>query len=148
MPALIGTYEYSLDPKNRVFVPPRYRDQLAAEQGRHFILSMGFDRCLYLFLPSQWERILTDNKGDLTLRDKHGQRALKRFLFSNAMEAPPDDQGRILISQRFKQHAGLKKEVVILGSGTKAEIWDKKAHAGQNASAQRLFRRLSDKLDL
>jgi MraZ protein len=109
---------------------------------------MGFDRCLYLFLPSQWERILTDNKDDLQLRDKRGQRALKRFLFSNAMEAPPDDQGRILISQRFKEHAGLKKEVVILGSGTKAEIWDKRAHASQNASAQRLFRRLSDKLDL
>src|SRR3974390_2422076 len=107
MPALIGTYEYSLDPKNRVFVPPRYRDELASEQGRHFILSIGFDRCLYLFLPSQWERILTDNREDLQLRDKRQQRALKRFLFSNAMEASLDDQGRILIPQMFKEHAGL-----------------------------------------
>lgn len=148
MPALIGTYEYTLDPKNRVFVPPRYREALAAEKGQHFILSMGFDRCLYLFLPSQWERLITDSKDELQLSHKGKQRALRRFIFSNAMEAALDDQGRILIPQGLKEHAALRKDVVILGSGTKAEIWDKKAHEAQHASARKLFRQLSDKLDL
>ena len=148
MPALIGTYDYTLDPKNRVFVPPRYRQALEGEKGAHFILSMGFDRCIYLFLPSQWERLITDSKDELELPHKGKQRALRRFIFSNAMEAPLDEQGRILIPQPLKEHAGLKKDVVILGSGTKAEIWDKKAHEQQHASARKLFHQLSHKLDL
>lgn len=148
MPALIGTYEYSLDGKRRLFVPPRYREELAAEHGRCFILSLGVDRCLYLFLPSQWEKLLSDSREIFQFKDRRKQRAAKRFLFSNAMEAPLDEQGRILIPQTHLEYSGLSKEVVVLGSGNKAELWDKKAHAAQHASARKLFRRLSSDLDL
>ena len=148
MPALIGTYEYSLDPKHRVFVPPRYRENLAAEQGRHFILSMGLDHCLYLFLPSQWEKLLNDGQETFNLKDKRKARAAKRFLFSTAMEAPLDDQGRILVPQNLKDYAGLKKEVMVLGSGNKAEIWDKKSYQAERSSAQKIFQKLSADLDL
>ncbi|MBI4385898.1 MAG: division/cell wall cluster transcriptional repressor MraZ [Elusimicrobia bacterium] len=148
MPALIGRYEHALDAKNRVFVPARYRELLAAEQGRHFILSIGLDRCLYLFLPSQWEQLLTSRQEEFRLKDKRKQRAVRRVLFSNAVEAPVDEQGRILIPQELKGYAGLRKRIVMAGSGTRAELWDDALFAKEHAPAMNLFRKMSADVDL
>lgn len=148
MSALIGRYEYALDPKHRVFVPPRYREELAREKGNHFILSVGLDRCLYLFLPSQWDKLLNDSREIFQHKDRAKQRALKRYIFSNAQEVQLDDQGRILIPTHLVEHARLKRDVVVLGSGTKAEIWDKAAHDAQSKSAKKIFDQLSGALDL
>lgn len=148
MSALIGRYEYALDPKHRVFVPPRYREELAREKGNHFILSVGLDQCLYLFLPSQWDNLLNDSREVFQLKDRTKQRALKRYIFSNAHEAQMDDQGRILIPQHLVEHARLKRDVIVLGSGTKAEIWDKAAHNAQDKSAKKIFTQVSGNLDL
>lgn len=113
MPALIGRYEYSLDPKNRMFVPPRYRELLHKEKGEHFILSLGIDGCLYLFLPSQWERLLSQSQDIFQFKDKTKQRAVKRHLFSSAHEVPLDEQGRMLIPPQLKDHAGMKRDIVV-----------------------------------
>ncbi|MFA6028753.1 MAG: division/cell wall cluster transcriptional repressor MraZ [Elusimicrobiota bacterium] len=126
MTVTIGQYDYSLDPKNRVVVPPRYREALIAEKGSHFVLAIGQDECLWLFLPSQWEAFLDDAKTHTQdIKDKKKARAAKRFIFSSAVEAPVDEQGRVLVPQNLKDFAGLKKDVVVAGAGNKAEIWDR-----------------------
>jgi len=148
MPALIGKYDYTLDLKNRLFVPPRYRELLAVEHGRHFVLSMGIDRCLYLFLPSQWEALISAGNESIRFGDKRKQRAVKRVLFSGAMEAAPDEQGRILVPQELKEYAALRKEVVIAGSGNKAELWDRRRFELEQRPALGLFKKLGTQLDL
>ena len=126
MALLIGRHDYSLDPKNRLAVPPKYREALAQEKGRSFYLTSGMEGCLYLFLPSQWEKLLEGDLKMFSLPDKEQERAFKRKFFSEAIEVEPDAQGRILVPQYLKEHAGLRFDVLVQGAGTRAEIWDSK----------------------
>jgi MraZ protein len=150
MPVTIGQYEYTLDPKNRLVVPPRYREALIAEKGSHFILATGFDRCIWLFLPSQWESILQDSKDIAkSIKDKQQVRAFMRHLYGNSVEATLDEQGRILVPQTHKAYAALKKEVMIVGVGNKAEIWDRsKWNAYIRKQGSPAFEKLAKDLDL
>ena len=129
MALLIGRYDYSLDPKNRLAVPPNYREVLAQEKGRSFYLTSGMDGCLYLFLPAQWEKMLADDLKMFSMPDKEQERAFKRKFFSEAVEVEPDAQGRILVPQYLKEHAGLRFDVLVQGAGNRAEIWDAKRWA-------------------
>ncbi|MBI4422700.1 MAG: division/cell wall cluster transcriptional repressor MraZ [Elusimicrobia bacterium] len=147
MQALTGRFEHSLDDKNRLFAPSRYRDQLNAEGGKHFMVAMGLERCVYVFLPSQWERFLAQVEA-YKFKTPQEKRATMRHIFSNAAEAPLDDQGRILIPQALRDHAGLQKEVVVLGAGSRAELWSKSTLAGMEKSSQKDFQRISATLDL
>ena len=126
MALLIGRYDYALDPKNRLAVPPKYRETLAQEKGRSFYLTSGMEGCLYLFLPSHWEKMLADDLKMFSLPDKEQERAFKRKFFSEALEVEADAQGRILIPQYLKAHAGLRFDVLFQGAGNRAEIWDAK----------------------
>lgn len=124
MSALYGEYPYVMDAKNRLFVPARFRELLHKEDKDYFMLSTGLDRCLYLFLPSEWEALIAHNMENFKSENKEEERAFKRFFFSNAADAQLDDQGRILVPQNQKQYAALKKHIIIFGAGNKAEIWD------------------------
>jgi MraZ protein len=134
MALLIGRHDYSLDPKNRLPVPPKFRESLAAEKGRSFFLTSGMDGCLYLFLPSQWEKMLGDDLKMFSMPDKETERAFKRKFFSEAVEVEPDAQGRVLVPSYLKEHAGLKGEVLVQGAGNRAEIWDAKRWAAYEKS--------------
>ena len=134
MSLLIGRYEYSLDPKNRLAVPPKYREALAKEKGRSFFLTSGMEGCLYLFLPSQWERLLSDDLRAFSMADKEQERAFKRKFFSEAVEVEVDAQGRVLVPQYLKEHAGLDSTVLVQGAGKRAEIWDAKRWAAYEKS--------------
>ncbi|MFI5347019.1 MAG: division/cell wall cluster transcriptional repressor MraZ [Elusimicrobiota bacterium] len=134
MALLIGRYDYSLDPKNRLAVPPKYREVLAQEKGRSFYLTSGMEGCLYLFLPAQWEKLLADDLKMFSMPDKEAERAFKRKFFSEAVEVEPDAQGRILVPQYLKEHAGLRFDVLVQGAGNRAEIWDAKRWAAYEKS--------------
>lgn len=150
MHVTIGQYEYTLDPKNRLVVPPRYREALAAEKGSHFILAIGIDRCLWLLLPSQWEAVLQDTKeASQSIKDKARARAFRRHLYGSAVETPLDEQGRILVPQGLKEYAGLRKDVSIIGAGNKAEVWDRSRWKSYSRSqAAPSFEKLARDLDL
>ena len=124
IPYFIGQYLYSIDAKNRVFIPPAFREKLVAEKASAFILAAGLDGCLWIFLPSQWESLLTGKIALINLPDKELERAFKRKFFAEATEAPVDSQGRILVPQLLKAYAGLKKNVFVQGANTRIELWD------------------------
>lgn len=150
MAVTIGQHEHSLDSKNRLAVPTRYRDALLAEKGSHFTLAVGIDDCISLFLPSQWENYLdTLTEGTRGEKNQSRVRALKRHIFATAVEAPLDSQGRILISHFLKAHAKLSKKIMISGVGDKAEIWDKARWEKYNRSqAAPSFKKLAKDLAL
>ena len=127
MSSLYGEYSYVMDAKGRVFVPSRFRDELHKEDKNYFMLSIGLDRCLYIFLPSKWEELIANNMAIFKSENKEEERAFKRFFFGNAADAHLDEQGRILIPQNQKAYASLKKDILIRGVGNKAEIWDAQA---------------------
>lgn len=111
---IAGTYPRTLDPKNRMIIPPALREEL----GDTFYLIMGADECLAMYPLGSWKKF-TDKFASLPTSKSKAMRAL----FANAVKCVPDSQGRVMIPQRLKDYAGLDKDVVIIGVKDRAEIW-------------------------
>ncbi|MDO5441341.1 MAG: division/cell wall cluster transcriptional repressor MraZ [Bacillota bacterium] len=114
---LLGRYENSIDAKNRLIIPAKFRDDL----GYKAILTKGLDDCLILFPMSTWEKQEQVLAG-LPMSDPK-TRAFKRFLYANAFECEVDKQGRILVPNNLKLAAQLEKELITIGSLDRIEIW-------------------------
>ncbi len=147
-PAFIGQTPHSLDPKNRLFIPQKFRDELRKEDKCHFILTSGLEACLFLSLPSAWERFLSDGLS-ANMENKDEERAFKRKLLAEAIEVNVDSQGRILIPQLLRNYARLKKDVFVNGAGNRAEIWDQSVWSKyRKTKADPSFRKIAPKLDI
>ena len=97
--------------------------KLREDMGEKFIITKGIDGCLFGFSQNEWENFETKLK-TLPLTNKNA-RDFVRFFLSGAMECEIDKQGRFLISSNLRNVATLEKEVVIIGVGTRIEIWNK-----------------------
>lgn len=146
---LIGRYEYALDTKNRLGVPPKFREALAREKGDRLYLTSGLESCLYLFLPSQWESLLANDLQAFSLPNKEQERAFKRKFFAEAVDVELDAAGRILVPHYLKEHAGLKAKVLVQGAGRRAEIWDAARWAAYSrAKVQPAYKLVSKSLEI
>ena len=116
---LIGEYEHSLDAKGRLIMPAKLRDDI----GEKFIITKGLDGCLFGFSQNEWTNFEEKLK-TLPLTNKNA-RDFVRFFLSGAIECEIDKQGRFLIASNLREYATMEKEVVIIGVGTRIEIWNK-----------------------
>ena len=124
---LIGRYDYALDAKNRLNFPARFR----AEMGETFVVTCWLDVCLVAFPASKWEDMAAQS--------------VQHKLFPNAIEVTPDKQGRIQLTPRLLAHAGLEKDVTVVGMGRYAEIWntavwDERESAGEDGALEQAIR--------
>lgn len=118
MDYFLGHYEYAMDGRGRVPVPPRYRDVLS----RGAVLSQGSpDPCLRLYTLDGFERQARLYTSEPATR-KAG-RMVRQAYFGRAFEVDVDKQGRILIPATLRAHAGLGANVVVVGAGEWIEIW-------------------------
>lgn len=115
---LLGEYRHNVDVKGRVSVPSKFRGDL----GQSFIVTKGLDNCLFMYSKSEWETF--ENKLKALPLTNNDARSFMRFFFAGATECEVDKQGRINIPQLLREYAGIKKDVVIVGISTRAEIWD------------------------
>ena len=97
--------------------------KLRLDMGERFIVTKGLDGCLFAFSQNEWLNFETKLKV-LPLSDKNA-RNFVRFFLSGATECEIDKQGRFLIPSNLRIAANLEKEVVIIGVGTRLEIWNK-----------------------
>lgn len=116
---MVGKYVHTVDPKGRLFVPSRLRDEL----GGSFYVTLGLDHCLSVYPEDAWQAIV-DKYNALPV----SQARKMRFLFANAAKCEPDKQGRFLIPATLRDYAGLKQEVTFIGQAGHAEIWDTESY--------------------
>jgi len=116
---LIGEYEHSLDSKGRLIMPAKLRENI----GERFLLTKGLDGCLFAFSTQEWENFEQKLKS-LPLSNKNS-REFTRFFLSGATECEIDKQGRFLIPNNLRKSANLIKDIIIIGVGTRIEIWNK-----------------------
>lgn len=143
----IGQYLHALDPKNRLFIPPRFRSELQKEDKNYFFLTVGTEGCLRMFLPSDWERFQGELAG-MRLANKQEQRAVLRHILSQAGEVEVDAQGRILVPQHLKEQAGLRKEVYVIGVGDKIELWDRQRYNAYESRSRRIIQKAAKDLEI
>ena len=115
----IGEYEHSVDAKGRVIMPAKLREDI----GEKFIVTKGLDGCLFAYSQSEWNNFEAKLKA-LPLTNKNA-RDFVRFFLSGAVECEIDKQGRFLIPNNLRTYATLLKEIIIIGVGTRIEIWNK-----------------------
>ncbi len=115
----IGEYQHTLDPKNRVIMPSKFREKL----GDSFVMTKGLDNCLFVYSSEEWS-IVEDKLKTLPMTNKDA-RAFVRFFFAGACECELDKQGRILMPNNLKEYAKIDKELVIIGVSTRIEIWSR-----------------------
>ena len=130
---LIGEYEHSLDVKGRLIMPAKLR----TDMGEKFIITKGLDGCLFVFSQIEWSNFESKLK-ELPLTNKNA-RDFVRFFLSGATECEIDKQGRFLLVNTLREYAEITKEVIIIGVGTRLEIWNKekwkKYNSNENISA-------------
>ena len=116
---LIGEYEHTIDAKGRLSMPSKLR----RDMGEAFIVTKGLDGCLFAFSQDEWKNFETKLKS-LPLSDKNA-RNFVRFFLAGATECEIDKQGRFLIPSNLREAGKLGKEAIIIGVGTRLEIWNK-----------------------
>ena len=117
---MYGKYRHTVDPKGRLFVPSKLRDEL----GEAFYVTLGLDHCLSVYTEAGWQSIL-DKYNALPI----SQARKMRFLFANAAKCEPAAQGRIVLPQKLRAYAHLEKDVVVIGVSNRAEIWNAEKRA-------------------
>lgn len=116
----IGEYEHSIDAKNRVIIPSKFREGL----GEKFVITKGLEQgCLLVFPMEEWQNFEEKLKS-LPFGSKEA-RTFSRYFFSSASECEIDKQGRTVIASNLKEYAKLEKDVVIIGVSSRVEIWSK-----------------------
>ncbi len=114
-----GEFNHTIDAKGRLFIPAKLREKL----GEEFMFSRGFDNCICIYPMEEWERF-TEKIEELPLAK---ERHVRRYFYAGASEGSVDSQGRVIISQKYRELAKLEKEVVIVGNRSHLEIWSRDA---------------------
>lgn len=114
----LGEYSHTIDEKGRLAIPTKFRPTLSAGA----VVTRGIDRCLFLFTKGEWEKyaqkIVAMPPAQKNARD------FARMMLGGAMDLELDRQGRVVVPDYLRTYAGTKKKVVIVGLGTRMEIWD------------------------
>ena len=127
--AFRGTFDYSLDAKNRLTVPAKFRAALA----EGIVLAKGVDSCIEVWPPKDFDsRIAGALEGSNPL--SADARRISAFFSANSQDVDLDSAGRVGVPTFLAEHAGLDKEVVVIGAGDCLQVWDRKAWADFNAN--------------
>ena len=138
----MGEYQHTLDTKQRLIIPAKFRDQL----GSQFVVTRGLDGCLFGYPMSEWQLLEQKLKAlSLTKRDA---RAFVRFLYSAATVCTLDKQGRINIPDPLVKYADLSKKCMVVGVSNRLEIWDSDRWDAYNADTADNFDEIAEDLNI
>ncbi len=136
----IGEYLHTLDPKNRISLPAKFRKDL----GRAVVMTRGLDRCLFVYPKKAWEKEAEGRA--VHAGGTAAARGLARLFLAGAMEAEVDAAGRVLIPDHLKSFAGLSSKAIIAGVASRVEIWDEAAWKRYTALIERDADAFAEKL--
>lgn len=146
MKSLIGEYYCKLDSKGRFSLPAGLRKQLPTDQQNNFVINRGLDQCLVLFPEDVWHAELAKIRSQNQYVAKN--RAFTRMFLNGASPVTLDGNARVLVTKRLMQHAGISKEIVLLGQIDRIEIWAKQAYEDWCMNPGYDFERLAEEVML
>ena len=139
---LIGEYIHTIDAKNRVSLPAKFRK----EMGQKIIITAGLDSCLFIFTTKEWEKVsnrLSSSAADLSFLSAD-QRTFNRNMFGQASDV--DNIGRILIPDYLKEKIKIAGKVALIGVQDRVEVWNDKVWLGFKKTMEKQAEGLAEKL--
>jgi len=137
---LIGEYTHTLDEKNRMSLPVKFRK----EMGKSVVVAPGLDNCLSIYTVKEWQKI-SDKLSDASMLASDN-RSFSRFMFGQAVVIDVDANGRILIPENLKTRSSLTSKVMVIGVQNRVEIWNEKAWNDYKKVVEGQADSLADKL--
>ncbi|MFA6397956.1 MAG: division/cell wall cluster transcriptional repressor MraZ [Candidatus Paceibacterota bacterium] len=137
---LIGEYIHTIDEKNRISLPIKFRK----EMGKSIVLAPGLDNCIFAFTIKEWEKI-SERLSESSLLQGDNRR-FNRFMFGGAVQVDVDAIGRILIPDFLKDRAVLKNKAVVIGVQNRVEIWNEKTWSEYKSEVEKGADALAEKL--
>jgi MraZ protein len=135
-----GKYNHTIDEKNRIIIPAKFRDQLS--NGAY--ITLGLDKCLTIYPEAEWNRFIENTlKLNTNLSDV---RKFIRTISSNAVECSCDKQGRVILPTELMKLANIVSECVIIGNLETVEIWSKERWEEYSSNPSATFEELAEKL--
>jgi MraZ protein len=125
--AFRGTFDHTLDAKNRLTVPSKFRARLSGG----LVIAKGVERCVALWTPSEYDAFVSAALESLNPLSPQA-RNLQRYFSANAVETELDSAGRVMVPGFLLEHGDLQKDVVVTGAGPCLEIWDRGVWAREN----------------
>ena len=126
----LGEFEYKIDEKGRVLIPPRFRREL--KDG--VVLRPGVEKCITAYTLSEWKKLAASLTTTSVPRSK--MRRLNRATFATAFSLNLDGQGRIALPVPLRQYAGIEEEVVVTGANNYLELWNKEQWEAEKTISQ------------
>lgn len=123
---LLGEYEHTIDDKNRVTLPSRFRQAFAGG----VVVTRGIDPCLAVYTRADWDEFVSGRLAGLSPFSREA-RQMRRYLFSAAIETELDRQGRITLPAALMKYGKLERDVVVAGVQDHVEIWKRAAWRAQ-----------------
>jgi len=116
-----GEFDYKIDEKGRIPVPPRFRNAL--KDG--IVLTPGIEKCITAYPLAEWKKLAGELTGtSATSATPSKLRRLNRALFATAFNTQIDGQGRVAMPAPLREHAGISEDIVVAGANTYLEIWN------------------------
>ena len=141
---LIGEYIHTVDEKNRISLPAKFRK----EMGKKIIITPGLDQCLFIFTTKEWQKVserLSSSETDLSFL-KRDQRSFNRNMFGQAADVEVDSIGRILIPDFLKDKIKLGSHAALVGVQDRVEVWNNKVWSQYKQMAEKEADQLAEKL--
>lgn len=135
---LRGEYQYALDDKGRVVLPPRFRRAL----GDPVIATRGIDPCVSVYSTERWAKV-----EESLSRLPTNKRDIRRYLLAGAVDLDVDRQGRVTLPAHLRQHAGIDRDVVVVGLIDHVEIWSRPAWQSYLEKAQKSAPQIVEQLE-
>ena len=136
----LGTHAPRLDDKGRMVLPAKFRDAFADG----LVVTKGQERCLYVFPAEEFARV-TEKLRAAPVTSK-GARDYMRVFFAGASDEVPDRQGRVTLPPALREYAGLTRDCVVIGAGTRMEVWDAATWSAYLSEQEETFSSLSEEV--
>ncbi len=137
----LGEYLHTLDAKNRVSLPSKFRKEL----GRVVVVTRGLDHCLYVYSRKAWEKEARAYAAHVN--GSAARRGLARLFLAGSAEVEVDSSGRILIPDHLKAFASIKEKAVVAGVADRVEIWEEGAWKAYTTEIERDADAFAEKID-
>lgn len=115
-------FECKLDAKGRLILPSRIKAQLPADGGQELVIRKGFEPCLILYPMVEFKKVFSKISGLSEFNEEY--RMLQRSFLSGVVTVELDNNGRLLIPRNMLTYAQLDKEALLVGTGSKVEVWN------------------------